>query len=83
MYLRSVLRSGDKFDEKNPRIRLSTIHKVKGGEGDNVIVLLDSSRGCQTFGQEDAEIRTFYVGLTRAKENLHIIESNDRWAFKL
>jgi Superfamily I DNA and RNA helicases len=83
LYLRSVLRSGDKFDEKNPRIRLSTIHKVKGGECDNVIVLLDSSRGCQTFGQEDAEIRTFYVGLTRAKENLHIIESNDRWAFKL
>ena len=83
LYLRSVLRSGDTFDEKNPRIRLSTIHRVKGGECDNVVVLLDSSRGCQTLGSEDGEIRTFYVGFTRAKENLHIIESNQRWAFKL
>ena len=79
----SILRSGDTFDEKNPRIRLSTIHRVKGGECDNVVVLLDSSRGCQTLGSEDAEIRTFYVGFTRAKENLHIIESNERWAFRL
>ena len=36
VYITSVLESGEKFDDDNPRIVLSTIHKAKGGEADNV-----------------------------------------------
>jgi len=83
IYIQSVLRSGEKFDEKKPRIRVSTIHKAKGGEADNVVLLLNSSKLCQTFSNEDCERRVFYVGITRTKKNLHIIESTSKWSFQI
>ena len=83
IYIQSVLRSGEKFDEKKPRIRASTIHKAKGGEADNVVLLLNSSKLSQTFSNEDCERRVFYVGITRTKKNLHIIESTSKWSFQI
>jgi len=84
VYITSVLESGEKFDDDNPRIVLSTIHKAKGGEADNVALLLQSSKACCTMGDPDCEKRVFYVGATRAKQNLHIIEAPDaRWSFRI
>ena len=84
VYITSVLESGEKFDDDNPRIVLSTIHKAKGGEADNVALFLQSSKACCTMGDPDCERRVFYVGATRAKQNLHIIESRDaRWSFRI
>lgn len=58
-----------------PRIRIETIHGVKGAEEDNVLVLSDMTnktmRGYEL--DPDAEHRVFYVAVTRAKESLHII----------
>ena len=82
VYIQSVLRAGEKFG-KEPRIRLSTIHKAKGGEADNVVLFLDSSKACQTLANEDCEKRVFYVGMTRAKQNLHLIEGSSRWSFRI
>ena len=82
IYIQSVLRAGERFGS-SPRIRLSTIHKAKGGESENVVLFLDSSRACQTLTDEDCERRVFYVGMTRAKENLHIIEGSSKWSFKI
>ena len=82
VYIQSVLRAGEKFG-KDPRIRLSTIHKAKGGEADNVVLFLDSSKACQTLANEDCEKRVFYVGMTRARQNLHLIEGSSRWSFRL
>lgn len=58
-----------------PRIRIATIHGVKGKEADNVILLPDMS--IMTYkhycdADEDAEHRVFYVGATRAKKNLYL-----------
>jgi DNA helicase-2/ATP-dependent DNA helicase PcrA len=74
-YIRAMLRRGEKIT-KNPRIRLSTIHAAKGGEATNVILLTDISTRIYNSYQEnpDDESRVFYVGLTRAKENLYLIE---------
>lgn len=84
VYITSVLESGEKFDDDNPRIVLSTIHKAKGGEADNVALLLESSKACCTMGDPDCEKRVFYVGATRAKENLYIIESPEaKWRFHI
>jgi ATP-dependent exoDNAse (exonuclease V) alpha subunit len=78
------LESGEKFDDDNPRIVLSTIHKAKGGEADNVALLLKSSKACCTMGDPDCEKRVFYVGATRAKQNLHIIEAPAaNWSFRI
>ena len=83
IYIQSVLRAGEKFDSDNPRIKLSTIHKAKGGEADNVALMLETSRACQTMNDPDSEVRTFYVGMTRAKHNLHLIEGRGRWSFQV
>jgi ATP-dependent exoDNAse (exonuclease V) beta subunit len=83
-YIRSVRRSGEKIlSQKNPRIKISTIHKAKGGEADNVLLLLESSRACLDSIDQDSEIRTFYVGATRAKKQLHIVETNKDNGFRL
>lgn len=66
-----------------PTIRLSTIHAAKGHEADRVILLTDmTSRVQQTAESEpDDEIRVFYVGMTRAKRVLDIVEGYN--GFKL
>ena len=74
-YMLSMLRRGEKIT-KSPRIKLSTIHSAKGGEADNVMLLTDiPHRTWKEYEKRpDDDTRVFYVGLTRAKENLHIIQ---------
>ena len=83
IYISSVRRMGEKILTDKPRIKISTIHKAKGGEADNVALLLDSSKPCAESPDQDSEIRTFYVGATRAKKALHIIESQSMYGFKI
>ena len=83
IYISSVRRMGEKILTNKPRIKISTIHKAKGGEADNVALLLDSSKPCAESPDQDSEIRTFYVGATRAKKALHIIESQSMYGFKI
>jgi DNA helicase II / ATP-dependent DNA helicase PcrA len=74
-YIRAMLRRGEKIT-KQPRIRLSTIHAAKGGEATNVVLLTDiTTRVYKNYQQNpDDENRVFYVGVTRTKENLYLIE---------
>ena len=74
-YIRAMLRRGEKIT-KQPRIRLSTIHAAKGGEATNVVLLTDITARVYKNYQEnpDDENRVFYVGVTRTKENLYLIE---------
>ena len=58
----------DFYDEQDQEvIYVSTIHKSKGREFDNVYMMLKNSAG-----KTDAERRALYVGMTRAKHNLYI-----------
>jgi superfamily I DNA/RNA helicase len=82
-YITSVRRRGERILTGKPRIRISTIHKAKGGEADNVALLLDSTKACVESLDQDSEIRTFYVGATRAKKTLHLIESNALHRFNI
>ena len=74
-YLRKMRKNGEKLNEK-PRIELSTIHAAKGGEAENVVLLTDLTENTMRSYEKnpDDENRLFYVGATRTKENLHIIE---------
>lgn len=74
-YYRRVLKNGESL--KNPRVTLSTIHGVKGGEADNVLLLPDMARQtAKIFNRgtkyRDEEHRVFYVGASRTKNNLYI-----------
>ena len=58
----------DFYDEQEQEVvYVSTIHKSKGREFDNVYMMLKNSAG-----KTDAERRALYVGMTRAKSNLYI-----------
>jgi ATP-dependent exoDNAse (exonuclease V) beta subunit len=70
---------------KEPRIKISTMHRVKGGEADNVVLLTDISM--RTYNEMnrnlDDECRVFYVGATRAKNSLHIVMPQTDLFFKM
>jgi DNA helicase II / ATP-dependent DNA helicase PcrA len=74
-YLLAARRRGETFVGV-PRIRISTIHGAKGGEEENVVVFLDISQRTWRSMQNnpDDERRVFYVAMTRAKQNLFIVE---------
>ena len=83
IYINAALRRQKDFNvSKN--IKLSTIHAAKGGEADNVMVLTDLPKKVDDnyFLQQDDERRVFYVGVTRAKKSLHIIESESTREFR-
>lgn len=65
-------------DLKDRSLTVDTIHGVKGGEADNVVLLLDVTRSVRDNMQRnlDAELRCLYVAVTRAKKNLHIVYSS-------
>ena len=83
IYITSVRRRGESILSGKPRIRISTIHKAKGGEADNVLLSLESSPVIKRLGDSQEEIRTFYVGMTRARESLHIVDSFSNYRFEL
>lgn len=61
-----------------PRIILGTIHSVKGGEADNVFLFPDISFQARNEVENNRKkiydlYRLFYVGMTRAKENLVVM----------
>ncbi len=74
--------------ETKPKVIVGTIHSVKGGEADVVFLFPDLSQAgdaaYQRFGPpRDAVIRTFYVGMTRAREVLYIAEKASAMAASL
>ena len=81
IYISSARRRNEKILTGTPRIKISTIHKAKGGEADNVLLILESSKAASKSKDQDAEKRTFYVGITRAKKELHLVEAKSEWGF--
>jgi superfamily I DNA/RNA helicase len=59
---------------------INTIHGVKGGEADNVVIKLDFTKSVRENFENnpDSELRCLYVACTRAKKNLHIVFSNSK-----
>lgn len=72
-YYRAVLRRGGNLRDTS-RIYIGTIHSVKGGEADNVVLSMKMTpRTVKNFEKfPDDEHRVFFVGMTRAREKLFI-----------
>jgi DNA helicase-2/ATP-dependent DNA helicase PcrA len=87
-YIRTMLSNGYKLSQP-PRIEVSTIHAAKGGECDNVILVLDNARKIRksveiSVEKADEEHRVWYVGSTRAKENLYLLKpKKERYGYSL
>ena len=82
-YLSNVEKTSSLTDM--PRIIISSIHGVKGAEADNVVILPNMAQ--YTYNQyllkPDSEHRVFYVGVTRAKQNLYILPASNERAYPL
>lgn len=69
---------------QEPQVVIGTIHSVKGGQADAVYLFPDVAReGYIEFASggesQDAIIRQFYVGMTRAREALVICGAGSRY----
>lgn len=80
-YYRDLIANKTNLSKIN--IRVSTVHGVKGGEADNVIMMMDMTRRTHASYEEnqDAELRCLYVGCTRAKKNLYILPTTTRYGY--
>ena len=77
LYIREMLSMGEKLS-KDARVKLSTIHAAKGGEADNVLLILDNTKTIRESAEKsedkaDEENRVWYVGVTSTKQNLYIM----------
>ena len=82
LYLRNLIASQENLKEK-ARIWLSTIHAIKGGEEDNVILSLHQGRTVQqgiklSVDKQDEEHRVWYVGITRARNNIYKLRAKKK-----
>jgi DNA helicase-2/ATP-dependent DNA helicase PcrA len=82
-YYLAMMRRGIKLTD-TIKHTISTIHGAKGAEADNVVLLSDM--GKNTFDayskNPDDERRVFYVGVTRAKQNLYLVDAQGIRGFK-
>jgi superfamily I DNA/RNA helicase len=77
LYIRNMMEAGEELS-KEARVKLSTIHSAKGGEADNVLLIMDNTKTIReatekSLDKEDEEHRVWYVGVTRTKQNLYIL----------
>ena len=75
-YIRLMLSNREKLSQ-DARVRLSTIHAIKGGEEDNVILILDNARKIRravqdSLNKRDEEHRVWHVAITIAKQKLYL-----------
>ena len=62
----------EEFEDYQKTVTVSTIHKSKGMEFDKVILLVNKTP------KNSSEIRLYYVGMTRAKNELLIMRQGNR-----
>jgi DNA helicase-2/ATP-dependent DNA helicase PcrA len=77
-YERMIERRGTAVLDEKPRVTLGTIHSVKGGEADVVILCPDTTKVIDDSRAEDPEPerRVWYVAMTRARSELRILSSS-------
>ena len=87
-YIKEMMENGEDLDSP-ARIFISTIHAFKGGEQDNVILCLDQPNKIKkavrkSKSKSDEEHRVWYVGITRARNNLYKLKAKKKAnAYKL
>ena len=81
-YIDAMSRRGDDLTSE-PRIKLSTFHAMKGGEDDNVVVFTMSTKAAVNNRHQDDEHRVFYVGVTRARHRLYILETDYKYRYTI
>ena len=85
-YLQRLINSyGDLNNKSN--IIVDTIHAVKGGEADNVVLMAKANWPShyerKNLQEKVKELRVWYTGVTRTKNHLHLINTDHKYHFPL
>lgn len=83
--LRMVQEGGHSILESDPRVTIGTIHSVKGGEADIVCLMPEVSPESYRQMNTNSDVmddvaRQFYVGMTRAKEELWLMARSSKYS---
>jgi superfamily I DNA/RNA helicase len=86
-FIRLLKRYGQKSLDQEPKIIIDTIHSVKGGEADNV-VLYSKTNWPSAFSNKNTEEqadekRVYYTGATRARDSLHLLSTDHRYNYPM
>jgi superfamily I DNA/RNA helicase len=75
-YMLAARRRGQKLLGQ-AQVKISTIHGSKGGEAAQVVLMTEMARRSfvEMRDHEDDEARVFYVGATRARERLTVVDA--------
>jgi superfamily I DNA/RNA helicase len=68
---------------KDRHVRIGTIHAAKGAQADKVVLLTDMSAATYESVNRDSEVRVWYVGATRAKYQLYIMEAKGVYGYDI
>jgi len=81
-YYRGIRRRGYSLTDR-PKVRVSTIHGAKGAQADRVALLTALNRRTDYAlrTRPDDEHRVFYVGITRARHELHVVSDGRRYEY--
>jgi superfamily I DNA/RNA helicase len=78
---------GQKRLNEEPNIIIDTIHSVKGGEANNVLIYSKTnwpaSFAHKTKEEKSDEKRVYYTGVTRAKNTLHILSTDYKYNYPI
>jgi superfamily I DNA/RNA helicase len=87
--MQTLLERGDDLMKK-PNIELLTLHGSKGKECENVCLFTDYGLEGQdefiyrsAYEDPDPEHRLFFVGVTRAKENLYLMQPTSDYYYTI
>ena len=86
-FVRLLQRYGQKALNDDPQIIIDTIHSVKGGQADNVLIFSKtnwiSSFQKKNPQEQSEERKVYYVGVTRAKKRLHLLGTDHRYNYPM
>ena len=86
-FVRLLKRYGQKTLDDSPKIIIDTIHSVKGGEADNVLLYSKtnwpSAFSNKNLEEQSDEKRVYYTGATRARDTLHLLSTDHRYNYPM
>jgi superfamily I DNA/RNA helicase len=86
-FIRLLKRYGQQQLNEEPKIVIDTIHSVKGGEADHVVLASKndyaSDFGRKTKLDKSGERKVYYTGASRAKNTLHILSTDYKYHYPI
>jgi superfamily I DNA/RNA helicase len=86
-FLRLLKRYGQKELDNPPNIIIDTIHSVKGGEADHVVLYskanYPSNFRTKSRDEKTNEKKVWYTGATRARKTIHLLDTNYKYNYPI